>query len=104
MVGLMVGQVKLEQVEALVNGLGESETMGEGVDGSDASDGESARAFGNFVVDVGGGHDGFGAAAQVGFVEASLDASLAVGQFVSYALSHLKSLVAWSSGEQLILH
>src|SRR5262249_25460734 len=48
--------------------------------------------------------DRLGAAAEVGFVESSLDASLAVGQFLSYALVHLKSLVAWSGGERSILH
>ena len=104
MVGLVVGQVQLKQVEASVDGLGESEARGEGVDGSDAPDGESTRALGNFIVNVAGGHDGFGAAAEVGFIEASLDASLAVGQHLSYALSHLKPLVAWSGGERLILH
>jgi hypothetical protein len=78
--------------------------VSEGVDGCDASDGESASAFGHFIVDVGGRHDRLGAATKVGFVEASLDASLAVGQFLSYAPSHLKSLVVWSGGEQSILH
>jgi hypothetical protein len=34
------------------------------------------------------------------FVESSLDASLAVGQFLSYVVSHLKSLVGWSGGER----
>ena len=63
MVGLVVGQVQLEQLEASVNGLREAETIGEGVDGSDAPNGESARAFGNLIVDVGGGQDGFGTAA-----------------------------------------
>ena len=104
MVGLMVGQVQLEQLEPSIDSLGESETVSEGVDGSNASDGEPTGTFGDLIVDVAGGHDRLGAATQVGIVEASLDASLAVGQFVSYALSHLKSLVAWSSGEQLILH
>jgi len=100
----MVGQVQLEQLEASVDGLWEAEAVSESVNSSDASDGESACALGNLIVDVGGSHDGFGAASEVGFVEASLDASLAVGQFLAYALSHLKSLVVWSGGEQSILH
>jgi hypothetical protein len=55
-------------------------------------------------VDIAGGHNGFGAAMQVGFVQASLDAPLAVGQFLSYVPFHLKSLVAWGAGEWSILH
>jgi hypothetical protein len=91
-------------LESAVDGLGEAEPMREGMDGSNASDGESTGTLGDFLVDVGGGQDGLGAAVEIGFVEASLDASLAVGQFLPYALSHLKSLVAWSGGERLILH
>ena len=63
MVGLVVGQVKPEQVEALVDGLGKPESMSEGVQGSDPSDRESACTFGNLLVDVAGGQDGLAAAA-----------------------------------------
>jgi hypothetical protein len=63
MVGLVVGQVKLEQVESSIDGLGESEVSGEGVDGSDASDGEPAGPLGNLIVDVAGSQDRLGAAA-----------------------------------------
>jgi hypothetical protein len=63
MVGLVVGQVKLEQLESAVDGLGESEATGEGVDGSDAADGEATGTLGNLIVDVAGGQDRFGAAA-----------------------------------------
>jgi hypothetical protein len=55
-------------------------------------------------VHVASGQDRFGTAAKVGFVEASLDASLAVSRFLPYALVHLKSLVAWIGGEPSILH
>ena len=48
-VGLVVGQVKPEQLESSVDSLGESEPTGESVDGSDAADGESARALGNLL-------------------------------------------------------
>jgi hypothetical protein len=73
MVGLVVGHVKLEQLEASVDGLGEFEASGESVDGTDAADGEAASTLGNLVVDVGGSQDGLGAAAQVSLVEAALE-------------------------------
>jgi hypothetical protein len=91
--------VELEQLQASVDGLGQAKLSGKGMDGSDASDGESAGPLGNFIMDVAGSQDGLGAATEVVFVEASLDASLAVGQFLPYALFHLKSLVVWSGGE-----
>ena len=42
-----------------------------------------AGAPGDFVMDVAGGHHGFGAAAQVFLVQTPLDPALAVGQFSS---------------------
>lgn len=68
MVGLVVGQVKLEQLESAIDGLGEAEPLREGMD---ASDGESAGTLRNLIVDVAGSQDRLGAAAEVGFVEAS---------------------------------
>ena len=92
-VGLVVGQVELEQVQALVDGVDEAELAGQGVDGADAAVGDAAGAVGDLVVDVGGGEHGSGAAAEVGFVEAAFDAALAVGQPPSYDGIHSKSLV-----------
>jgi hypothetical protein len=55
--------VQLEEVESSVDGLGESEAMSQGVDGSDASDRESTGTFGDLLVNVAGGQDRLGAVA-----------------------------------------
>ena len=91
-IGLVVGQVDLEQVQAAVDGVDEAELAGQQVDGADAAVADAAAALGDFVVDVAGGEHGLGTAAQVALVEAVLDAALAAGQFLSYAGVHSKSL------------
>jgi hypothetical protein len=50
-------------------------------------------------MDVAGRHHGLGTTAQVGLVQASLDAALAVSQFSSYDRFHSKSLRAIGVGE-----
>ena len=47
---------------------GEADPVGERVDGADTADGDTARAFGNLIVDVAGGHDRLVTAAEVRFV------------------------------------
>ena len=92
-VGLVVGQVDLEQVQAVVDGVDEAELAGQGVDGADAAVADAAGAVGDLVVDVAGGEHRLAAAAQVGLVEAALDAALAVGQLLAYLSFHSKSLL-----------
>ena len=56
-VGLVVGQVDLEQVELAVDALHESAALGQEVDGSDAAAGDAAIASGKFVMDIGASED-----------------------------------------------
>ena len=79
-VGLVVGQVHLEEVQALVDGVNESELAGQGVEGADTAVADGAGPSGDLVMDVGGGEQRSGAAAEVRFVESALDAALAVIQ------------------------
>jgi hypothetical protein len=81
MVGLMIGKVDFQQVQALVDGFDQSALLGERVEGADAADGDAARAFGNLLMDVAGGHNRSGTTAEVGFIQTALDAALAVSQF-----------------------
>ena len=99
MIGFVVGQMDLEQVQAAVDGVDQAEPAGQGMDGADAAAGDAAGALGDLVVDVAGGQHGLGAAAQVLLVQAPFDPALAVGQFSSYARFHSKSLRATGVGE-----
>jgi hypothetical protein len=76
---LMVGQVKLEQVQAAIDGLGQAELTHQEVHGTDATVADAAAAVADFVVDVVGSEHGFGAAAQVVLVQPFLNAALATG-------------------------
>ncbi len=79
-VGLVVGQVDAEKVQSRVDGLNESELPCEGMDGTNAAVVEALDAVRDLIVDVGGGEQGSVTTAEVGFVESSLDATLAVFQ------------------------
>ena len=91
-VGLVVREVEFEEVQAVVNGVDETDPAHQGVEGADAAAADRAGAVGDLVVDVGGGEHGPSAAVHVGPVETALDAALAVGQLSSYPGFHLKSL------------
>jgi len=97
-IGLVKGQMDLEQVKALVDGVDESNLSGEGVQDADAAVNETAVAVGEVIPDVARGEHGFAAIAELGFVESPLDAALAVGEFVGFGRFHLKSSVARDVG------
>ena len=59
-VSLVVGEVELEQVESLVDGLGQAELPDQELDGADAAAGDGPGLGGDLVVDVGGGEDRLG--------------------------------------------
>ena len=94
-IGFVIRQMDLEQVQAAVDGVDQAELPGQEVDGADAAVGDAAAAVADFVVDVAGGEHGSGAVAEVGLVEASLDPALAAGQFLAYLGVHSKSLRDW---------
>jgi hypothetical protein len=91
-VGLVVGQVELEQVQATVDGLDEADLACQGVQGPNAAAAEAAGAVGDLVVDGAGGEHGLSAVRDVGLVQAAFNAALAVGQLLAYLAFHSESL------------
>jgi hypothetical protein len=79
-VGVVVGEMFLEDVESLVDGVDKSELSDESVDGPDTTVSDAACACGDLIVDVRGGKHRSGATTEVSFIEASVDAALAVIQ------------------------
>ena len=79
-IGFVIGQVDLEQVQSFVDGFGQSQLAGQGMDGADAAMGDPAGAVRQFVVDracAEGWGSGSGAVAGI---EPSFDPALAVGE------------------------
>jgi hypothetical protein len=93
-VGLVVGEVELQQVQVAVDGVDEADLTGQGMNGADAAAADAAGPVGDLVVDVRGGEHGAVTRLGGGLVEAALDAALAVSQLASYLGLHLKSLRA----------
>jgi hypothetical protein len=93
-VGLVVGEVELEQVQVPIEGVDEADLAGEGVEGADTAAADAPGAVGDLVVDVAGGEHGAAAVRDAGFVEAAFEAALAVGQLLAYLGFHSKSLGA----------
>ncbi len=91
-IGLVVGQMDLEQNQPAVNGLGKPEPLREGMNGTDAAVGDAAIALADLVMDVAGGEHRPLAAFEVELVEASLDSALASVQLSAYLDFHSKSL------------
>ena len=60
MVGFVVRPMPLEQMESAVDFLDELDLLSHQKDGADAAGTEPAGATGRLVVDVGGGHHGYG--------------------------------------------
>jgi WD40 repeat protein len=94
MIGFVVGRLNLEQMESSVDGIGESDALGEQMESADAAIADGVNAVGDFVVDVGGGEDGAIAAHGFGFVESSLDSALVSTEPLSYLDVHSKFLSA----------
>jgi hypothetical protein len=96
-IGLVVGQVELEEDQAPVDGVDEAELAGQGVNGTDAPVGDAAVAVADLETDVGGGEHRALAAVEVGWGKAALGAALALGQLAAYLGFHSKFL-AWRGG------
>jgi hypothetical protein len=99
-VGFVVREMDLQQVEAVVDRLNEAELPSKLVEGADPAVGDAAAAVGNLLVDVAGGEHGLKAAAAVAGVESAFDPALAVGQLVVDSRVHSKSLVATGVGKR----
>jgi hypothetical protein len=96
-IGIVVGQVKLEQLQALVDRVDQAELTDQGMQGADAAVGNAAVTVADFVMDVRGGEHRPVATLHVGFVQATLNAALALVQLAAYLSFHSKSL-AWRGG------
>ena len=94
MIGFVIGQMDLEGMQALVDDLGQAETLDHEMDGADAAAVEAMAALAEFVVDVACGELRPVAARQYVFVQTPLDPSLAVAPHSLYSWSHSKSLLA----------
>src|SRR3954452_4129764 len=92
MVRFMVGEMNLQQVQALVDGFDEAQSPCQGMEGADAAVGQAATAVGDVIVDIGGGEQRPIPLADLGFVESPVHAALAVGELLSYLGVHSKSL------------
>ena len=97
-VGIVIGQMDLQQAEAAIDGLVEAELLGQQMDGPDAAVGGRSRAFGDFIMDVRGGHDGPIASAVVVLVQSSGDPPLASFDLFSYLGVHSKTSVIRNRG------
>ena len=87
-----------QQAEAAVDGFVESEFPNQQVHGPDAARSGGARAIGDFIVDVRGGHDGLIATAVVVLIQATRDPPLALFHLFSYLGAHSKTSVPWVPG------
>ena len=94
-IGLVIGQMNLEQVQLVIDGIDQADLAGQDVKGADAAMGQSAAALGDLVVDVGRGEHGPVHSTQTRFVEAALDSALAVCQLAAYVGVHSKSFSRW---------
>src|SRR5438105_2015994 len=103
MIGFVIRQMDLEQVQALVDGVDQAELTGHGMEGADPAVREAPAAFGNLIMDVPGGEHRLVAVAELGLVQAAVNAALAVGQFVVYSRVHSKSLRPPGFGEMTYL-
>ena len=97
-VGLVIGQVNLEQVQVLVDGLGQAEPVGEHVDGPDTTVGNGSVAVGHVVGDEVIGEDGPVCGHVLGLVESALDSGLACAEPGAENRVHSKASVG-SGGE-----
>jgi hypothetical protein len=105
MVGFVVGQMSFQKVEVLVDIVDQADLLSQQENGADTAGSESFDAIGVFVMDIRGGHHGFGllgpgfireteANSPPAFLKDSLLASLA---FFSESSAHSKASIAWSN-------
>src|SRR5271168_658010 len=93
MIGFVVRQMNLEQVQAPINGVDQADAPGQKVKGADATVSQAVHAVRDLVMNVAGREHG---ALQIGhdrFIQTPFDATLAVGEFSPYDLVHSKSLL-----------
>jgi hypothetical protein len=84
----------LEQVQACIDAVNETELTGEPVEDTDATVGVAAGAFGKLIVNVAGSEHRLVAAAQIGLIQSAIDPAFGVVQALVYGRIHLKTLVS----------
>ena len=95
MIGFEVGDVALEEMEALVQGISEPQALLQQVKDPQAGAVESFRLGGDVIVDVLGLEHGAALLVPLPFPQAALDATLAIPEPLLYPGFHLKYLPAW---------
>ena len=111
-VGFVVGQVPLEEVEVAVDLLDQPDLLSQEEEGADAAGTEAAAATGVFVVDIGGGHHGYRPLGARGVVEPFLDppspllegSLLACRSLFSESGAHSKAPLSWNGEDVFYLH
>ena len=93
MVRLVIGEMDLEQMKSLVDGLWQSESLGEPVDGSNTSAIDGVVSVRNVIVDGVCRKDGLLCGGVVEVVESSLDSGLACAEPGAENRFHSKFLV-----------
>ena len=105
MVGFMIGEGELEQLQASVDGsVDGAEPAGEGMDEADAAAGNATGTIGDLIVNVAGSHHGLGAAAKITLLSRrrSIRKRFVVGQFSPQDQRHLKSSAAGCWRKQIL--
>ena len=98
-IGFVVGQVDLEQVQALVDGVDQADAPGEQMDGADAAVGDATRFGRHFVMNVAGREPRFEGDRIALLVEPAFDAALAIAEPAAENGLHLKSFCERGDGE-----
>ena len=91
MVGLMVGEVELKQMEPLIDGRIEAEHADQELDGADAAAGDGSDFGRGFVLDVAGGEDRLERGGSDRAIEPASDFALARGVVAVWNRFHSKS-------------
>ena len=109
-VGFMVGQMPLEEVELAIDLLDEIDLLSQEEEGTDAAGPEPAGALGVVIMDIGGGHHRYRPLGTGCIGEAFLDSPppvledslLACGPLFSESSAHSKAPWSWN-GEDVLL-
>jgi hypothetical protein len=92
----MKGEMYLEQMQMVIDGVDKADLPGHGVNGADTAMGNASDAISDLITNVVGSEHWLIATDQVGLVQTLLDPTLAVGQFRGYSGVHSKS--SWLPG------
>jgi hypothetical protein len=90
-IGIVIGHVDLQHVQALVNGFGQAEFLDQQVDRADAATGNGADPFGHVVMNVARPELGRERQGIFAFVEPTGNSALAFVEPAADNILHLKS-------------